>query len=91
MLKAYGYDIDSNLLFTDNTILLDIWQDGKRVPTEVSQKLHDEIAAEGILKEKTKYRYLNDDIEASMINFRGVDRFEKDVFDAINKPNNVGK
>ena len=91
MLKAYGYDIDSNLVFTDNTIWLDKWQDGTWVPTEVSQTQHDDMSAEGILKEKKIYRYLNDDVEASMINFRGADRFEKDIFDAINKPNNTGK
>jgi len=91
MLKSYAFDVDSNLLFTDNAIWLDKWQDGTWIPIEVSQKQHDDMSAEGILKEKKIYRYLNDDVEASMINFRGPDRFETDIFNAINKPDNSGK
>lgn len=79
MLKTYAFDVDANLLFTDTKIILDKkWENDERTPMDVSQHDYE------ILKLDTaNYRHVDNDIEKSMENFRGPERFEKDIFDAI--------
>ena len=83
MLKAYAFDVDSNLLFTDTTIWIEIFQDGKRIPAEISQQQYDDLASD--LKKGERFKYIDNNVEKSMKNFRGAGRFEKDIFDAINQ------
>ncbi len=83
MLKAYAFDVDSNLVFTDTTIWIEIEQNGKRIPTEISQQQYDDLSSD--LKKWEKFRYFDNNVEKSMRNFRGSDKFEKDIFDAINQ------
>jgi len=71
MLKAYAFDIDYNLVITDDTILIDVLQDGTWIPKEISQKEDAELSAAGAFKEKKTHRYRNDNIEEAMQNFRG--------------------
>ncbi|MFA7298464.1 MAG: hypothetical protein WC010_02345 [Candidatus Absconditabacterales bacterium] len=81
MLKSYAFDVDYNLIFTNDTIILDKkGSDNNRSPVEVSQKDYEEF-----IKDKINYRHFNDSIEQSMVNFRGADRYEKTIFDAINQ------
>ncbi len=82
-LKAYALDVDANLLFTDSKILLEkkdehwVWK-----LTEVSQSEFDIF-----VKDKENYRFVNGNFEDSVINFRWKWRFQKDIFDAIEKGN----
>lgn len=91
MLKAYAFDVDANLVFTDDTIRIDTRQDGKRTPTQISQKEDAKLSESGAYKEKKMYRYLNDNIEDAMQNFRGTGKFEQAIFHALAQPNNTGK
>lgn len=82
MLKAYSFDVDSNLYFTDTTIFLDrLWKNG-RSKIEVSQQEYEQL-----IKDKEHYRHVNGNIEESMINFKTPWSYEKAVFDAISKGN----
>lgn len=66
MLKAYSFDVDSNLFFTDTTIYLDkLLLNGTRAKIEVTQKEYEEL-----IKDKENYRHVHDDIEHSMANFK---------------------
>lgn len=91
MLKSYAFDVDANLVFTDDTIWIDVRQDGKRVPTQVSQKEDAELAEKGVYKQKKTHRYLNDNIEEAMQNFRGPGKFEQAIFDALAKSEHTGE
>jgi len=66
MLKAYSFDIDYNLFITDTTILLEE-KIGKNQwkKIEVSQKDYGTY-----IQDTLRYRHVNNDIEASMINFK---------------------
>ncbi len=81
MLKTYAFDVDANLLFTDTKIILEKkWENGERKPIDVSQHDYE------ILKLDTKhYRHVDNNIEKSMINFRGPGKFEEDIFAAIDQ------
>ena len=81
MLKSYAFDVDGNLVFTDDTIWIEIWEDGKRTPKEISQKQYAELTPEIHIWEKM--RYVNGDKEQSMINFQSAWGFEKSIFDAL--------
>lgn len=89
--KAYGFDIDGNLANTDDTIWIEILQDGKWIAKEISQKEDAELSAQGEYKKKTSCRYLNDNIEDAMQNFRGEGKYQTSLFNALNKPNDIGK
>lgn len=79
MLKAYSFDVDSNLFFTDTTIYLDkLLLNGTRAKIEVSQKEYEEL-----IKDTEHYRHVHDDIEQSMANFKRPWVYEKAIFDAI--------
>lgn len=91
MLKSYAFDVDANLVFTDDTIWINVRQDGKRVPTQVSQKEDAELAEKGVYKQKKTHRYLNDNIEEAMQNFRWTGKFEQAIFDALAKPQHQGE
>ncbi len=76
--KAYAFDFDSNLVFTQDTIFLSkrdwtSWQE-----TEVSQKEFDQLTVDG----KT-WKRLNDDYEASLKNFLSPGKYKKALTDAI--------
>jgi len=89
MLKSYAFDVDYNLVYTDDTIWIDVLENGKWVPKEISQKQYEEVASQ--LKTWETMRYLNNDMEQSMKNFRGAGKYEKTLFDALSKENNTGK
>lgn len=79
ILKSYAVDVDYNLLFTNSKILLEKKSENwLRELIEVSQSEFDSL-----IKDKQNYRYVNGNIEDSMINFRGKWRFQQDIFDAI--------
>jgi len=46
MLKSYAFDVDSNLVFTDTTIWIEILQDEKRIPIQISQQQYDELSSD---------------------------------------------
>lgn len=76
--KAYAFDFDSNLVFTQDTIFLSkrnwtSWQE-----TEVSQKEFDQLTVDG----KT-WKRLNDDYEASLKNFLKPGKYKKALVVAI--------
>lgn len=50
-------------------VLIDIFENGKRTTIEISQKDYDRLNSQ--IKEGKKYRYVNNDPEQSMVNFRG--------------------
>lgn len=79
MLKAYSFDVDSNLFFTDTTIYLDkLLLNGTRAKIEVSQTAYEEL-----IMDKEHYRHVQNDIEQSMANFKRPWIYEKAIFDAI--------
>lgn len=81
MLKAYSFDVDSNLFFTDTTIYLEkLLPNGTRSKVEVSQKEY-----EVLIHNTEKYRHVHGDIEQSMVNFKRPWAYEKAIFDAISK------
>ena len=76
--KAYAFDFDSNLVFTQDTIFLSkrnwtSWQE-----TQVSQKEFDQLTVDG----KT-WKRLHDDYEASLKNFLSPGKYKKALTDAI--------
>lgn len=83
MLKAYAFDVDSNLVFTDSTIWIDVLENGKRIPKEISQLQYEEFWPK--LKKWDTVRYANNNAEQSMRNFRGPGKFERDIFSAISQ------
>lgn len=83
MLKSYAFDVDSNLVFTEDTLWIDTLEDNKRVPKEISQQDYEKFLPEILNGEKM--RYSNDNKEDTMINFRALGMYEKSVFDAIQK------
>lgn len=81
MLKSYAFDVDSNLLFTDTKIIMEKkWNDGIWLPEEVSQQQYEIIKSD-----KENYRYIDNNIEKTMANFRWAGNFEEVIFDALNK------
>lgn len=81
MLKWYAFDVDYNLVCTDDTIWIDVLENGTRTPKEISQKQYEEFWPE--IKKWEKMRHLDNSIEKSMQNFRGPWRYEKKIFEAI--------
>jgi len=79
MLKAYAFDIDSNLLFTDTPILME--KLNKEKTWELIHVTQEEY--ELYKHDKEQYRHKENNIEASMKYFRGSNVFEKDIFAAI--------
>lgn len=76
--KAYAFDFDSNLVFTQDTIFLlkqnwTSWQE-----TEVNQKEFDQLTVDG--KER---KWLNGGYEASLKNFLSPGNYKKALIDAI--------
>lgn len=83
MLKAYAFDIDSNILFTDTKIILEKrWENGIRERIEATQDQYGEC-----MKDREHYRYINNIEEQSMQNFRWPGKIKKILFDAIEKDN----
>ncbi|MEI6118309.1 MAG: hypothetical protein WCP92_03555 [bacterium] len=46
MLKSYAFDVDYNLVYTDDTIWIDVLENGKWIPKEISQKQYEEVASQ---------------------------------------------
>ena len=83
MLKSYAFDVDANLVFTDDTIWIEVLENGNRTPREISQKQFEELWSDINLWKKL--RYVNNDKEQSMVNFKRKWGFEKSVFDALSQ------
>lgn len=79
MLKAYAFDIDSNILFTDTKIILEKkWENGIRTPIEVSQDDYGKL-----MQDREHYRFINNKMEDSMRAFRAPGKLKQTFFDAI--------
>ena len=83
MLKWYGFDTDGNLVYTDTRVCIEVLEDGKRRRKEISQIQFDELWSD--IKIWEKMRFVNNDKEQSMVNFKSEWGFEKAVFDALNQ------
>lgn len=92
MLKSYAFDVDKNLAHTDDTIWIEVLEDTTWIPKEISQEEDAKLSEKGAYKEEhSKYRYLNNNIEEAMKNFRGEWVYVSSLLEAINKPNDIGK
>ena len=76
--KAYAFDFDSNLVFTQDTISLSKWDGKSWQEVEVSQKEFDQLTVDGI-----QWKRLNDSHADSMKNFLKPGNYEKALLDAI--------
>lgn len=76
--KAYAFDFDSNLVFTQDTISLSKRNGTSWQETQVSQKEFDQLTVDG----RTRKR-LHDDYEASLKNFLKPGKYKKALVDAI--------
>lgn len=76
--KAYAFDFDSNLVFTQDTIFLSKRNGTSRQETQVSQQEFDQITVDG----KT-WKRLHDDYEASLKNFLTPGKYKQALTDAI--------
>lgn len=81
MLKSYSFDVDSNLLFTDNTIWIETLEHKQRIPKEISQEDYVKSLPEILIWEKI--RHIHNNKEEAMINFSAPGMYEKSVFSAI--------
>ena len=76
--KAYAFDFDSNLVFTQDTIFLSKWDGISWQEVQVSQKEFDQLTVDGI-----QWKRLNDDYEDSLKNFLSPGNYKKALLDAI--------
>lgn len=76
--KAYGFDYDSNMLFTNSVIYLLLKEWGNWKPITVSQKDFDTINVDNIL-----YRYVNDNVHESTREFREPGKYMETLIDAL--------
>jgi len=78
--RAYSFDWDDNILMMSTRIHLDYSVNGLTwVPVSVSTEQFKNIRH----KLGTEFRYLNDDISQSFIDFKSYDAFLKDVVEAL--------